>query len=70
MTAGRRYDSVMWLAAPALAVLALCYALPLLYLLARSIIRPEGVTLSLFVQFFADDYNCASSAIRCGSHRS
>jgi putative spermidine/putrescine transport system permease protein len=57
MIARLRGDGLAWLAAPALVVLTLFYALPLLYLLARSVMGPEGFTLGLFQAFFADDYN-------------
>lgn len=50
-------DRTLWLAVPALAYLAVFYAIPLLYLLARSFMGPSGPTLSLFTSFFADDYN-------------
>ncbi len=50
-------DRLAWLAAPALVFLAIFYALPLLYLLGRSVMGPQGFTLSLFQAFFADDYN-------------
>lgn len=50
-------DRALWLAVPALAYLAVFYAIPLLYLLARSFMGPSGPTLSLFTSFFADDYN-------------
>lgn len=48
---------VIWLAAPALGFLAIFYAAPLFYLLARSFIGPDGFSLQLFVAFFADSYN-------------
>ncbi len=57
MTKTAHRDRIVWLAAPALAYFALFYAAPLLYLLARSVIGPDGFTLSLFTAFFADDYN-------------
>lgn len=50
-------DRMLWLAAPALIYLALAYALPLAFLLARSFMGPQGPTLSLFTAFFADSYN-------------
>lgn len=50
-------DRMLWLAAPALLYLALAYALPLAFLLARSFMGPQGPTLSLFTAFFADSYN-------------
>ncbi len=57
MIARLRGDRLAWLAAPALVFLAIFYALPLLYLLARSVMGPQGFTLALFQAFFADDYN-------------
>ncbi len=57
MTPRFQGDRMAWLAAPALAFLAVFYALPLLYLLTRSVMGPEGFTLALFQAFFADDYN-------------
>lgn len=57
MTAVSRQDRTIWLAAPALVVLTLAYALPLAYLLARSFMGPDGFTLALFRNFFADEYN-------------
>ncbi|MCZ8183732.1 MAG: ABC transporter permease [Beijerinckiaceae bacterium] len=50
-------DRMLWLAAPALLYLAFFYAMPLIYLLGRSVIGPNGPTLSLFASFFADEYN-------------
>ncbi|MCA3365337.1 MAG: ABC transporter permease [Roseomonas sp.] len=46
-----------WLAAPAVIYLVLVYALPLLWLLARSITGPEGITFALFRDFFADPFS-------------
>ncbi len=57
MIARLRGDRLAWLAAPALVFLAIFYALPLLYLLGRSVMGPQGFTLALFQAFFADDYN-------------
>jgi putative spermidine/putrescine transport system permease protein len=57
MTARPKIDAVFWLAVPALAYLAIAYALPLLFLLARSVSGADGFTLSLFSAFFADAYN-------------
>lgn len=48
---------VIWLAVPALGFLAIFYAAPLFYLLARSFIGPNGFSLALFEAFFADSYN-------------
>ena len=57
MTKRPPFDPMIWLAVPALVYLAWFYAVPLLYLLARSVMGPDGFTLSLFTAFFADDYN-------------
>lgn len=57
MSGTARRDGLIWLAAPALVYLVVFYALPLAYLLGRSVIGPDGFTLSLFQSFFADDYN-------------
>ena len=46
-----------WLAAPAVAYLVLVYALPLLWLLARSITGPGGISFALFRDFFADPFS-------------
>ncbi len=46
-----------WLAAPAVAWLGLVYAVPLTFLLARSVTGPDGFTLQLFAAFFADPYS-------------
>ncbi|MFO0154854.1 MAG: ABC transporter permease [Alphaproteobacteria bacterium] len=46
-----------WLAVPAVAYLVLVYALPLLWLLARSITGPEGISFALFRDFFADPFS-------------
>jgi putative spermidine/putrescine transport system permease protein len=46
-----------WLAAPAVAYLALVYALPLIWLLARSVTGPEGISFALFRDFFADPFS-------------
>lgn len=50
-------NRVIWLAVPALGFLAIFYAAPLFYLLARSFIGPNGFSLGLFSTFFADGYN-------------
>lgn len=50
-------NRMIWLAAPALGFLAIFYAAPLFYLLARSLIGPDGFSLGLFQAFFADSYN-------------
>ena len=46
-----------WLAAPAVFYLTLVYALPIAWLLARSMIGPDGFSLSLFKEFFADSFS-------------
>jgi len=46
-----------WLAVPAVAYLVFVYALPLLWLLARSITGPEGISFALFRDFFADPFS-------------
>ncbi len=55
-TGGQR-DWTSALAAPAVAYLALVYALPLLWLLTKSITGPEGLTFAPFAKFFADPYS-------------
>ena len=50
-------DPVALLAAPALLYLVALYALPLLWLLAKSFVGPDGPTLSPYVDFFADPFN-------------
>lgn len=57
MSGRRRFDIAIWLAVPALAYLAIFYAGPLLFLLARSFKGPDGWTLALFAQFFDDPFN-------------
>lgn len=57
MSAAAPADRVAWLAVPAIAYLGLVYAIPLVFLLARSVTGPDGFTLSLFVQFFSDPYS-------------
>jgi putative spermidine/putrescine transport system permease protein len=56
---GRRepFDRVALLAVPAVAYLAIIYALPLVWLLARSIIGPKGFTLGPLADFFSDPFN-------------
>lgn len=57
MSAAAPADRIAWLAVPALAYLSLVYAIPLVFLLARSVTGPDGFTLALFVQFFSDPYS-------------
>jgi len=52
-----RRDPVALLAVPAVAYLLLLYALPLLWLLTKSIIGPDGLTLRPYLDFFADPFN-------------
>lgn len=53
----RRIDAIGLLAVPAVGYLALVYALPLVWLLGRSVIGPDGLTIEPYLRFFADDYN-------------
>jgi putative spermidine/putrescine transport system permease protein len=50
-------DRVVLLAVPAVAYLAIIYALPLVWLLARSVIGPKGFTLEPLADFFSDPFN-------------
>jgi len=50
-------DPVIFLAVPAVLYLLVLYALPLLWLLAKSFIGPAGPTLQPYVDFFADPFN-------------
>ncbi len=50
-------DRVVWLAVPAVAYLLFLYAWPLLMLLARGVIGPEGPTVEPLASFFADPFN-------------
>jgi putative spermidine/putrescine transport system permease protein len=56
---GRRepFDRVALLAVPAVAYLAIVYALPLVWLLARSVTGPKGFTLEPLAGFFSDPFN-------------
>jgi putative spermidine/putrescine transport system permease protein len=56
-TATATQDRSAWLAAPAVVYLGLVYAVPLVFLLARSVTGPDGFTLALFVKFFSDPYS-------------
>jgi putative spermidine/putrescine transport system permease protein len=51
------FDRVALLAVPAVAYLAIIYALPLVWLLARSVIGPKGFTLEPLADFFSDPFN-------------
>jgi putative spermidine/putrescine transport system permease protein len=51
------FDRVVLLAVPAVAYLALVYALPLVWLLARSVLGPKGLTFAPLADFFADPFN-------------
>jgi putative spermidine/putrescine transport system permease protein len=50
-------DPVALLAVPAVAYLLLLYALPLAWLLMKSIIGPAGLTLQPYLDFFVDPFN-------------
>jgi putative spermidine/putrescine transport system permease protein len=50
-------DPVALLALPAVAYLTLLYALPLLWLLLKSVIGPAGLTLAPYADFFGDPFN-------------
>ena len=54
---GLRLDRMIWLAVPAVAYLAVVYALPLLWLLGRSFTGPDGFTIAQFTAFFADPFS-------------
>lgn len=51
------FDPVGFLALPALMYLTVFYALPIVWLLARSVVGPGGVTLAPLAAFFADPFN-------------
>jgi putative spermidine/putrescine transport system permease protein len=51
------FDRVSLLALPAVAYLALVYAVPLAWLLARSVVGPTGFTFAPLADFFADPFN-------------
>jgi putative spermidine/putrescine transport system permease protein len=51
------FDRVVLLAVPAVAYLVLIYALPLVWLLARSVLGPKGFTFAPLAVFFADPFN-------------
>ena len=55
--AAERFDRIALLAVPAVLYLALVYALPLGWLLVRSITGPTGLTLAPMQAFFADSFN-------------
>lgn len=52
-----RVDPVAWLALPAVAYLALVYALPLVVLLARGVMGPKGFTIEPLASFLSDPFN-------------
>ncbi|MBV8753147.1 MAG: ABC transporter permease [Hyphomicrobiales bacterium] len=52
-----RIDPVAWLALPAVAYLALVYALPLIMLLARGVMGPKGFTIEPLASFLSDPFN-------------
>jgi putative spermidine/putrescine transport system permease protein len=68
VSAAAAKDRTAWLAAPAVLYLGLVYAIPLVFLLARSVTGPDGFTLTLFVQFFSDPYSwrVISNTLRIG----
>jgi putative spermidine/putrescine transport system permease protein len=51
------HDWTPMLALPAVLFLVIVYAVPLLWLLAKSVTGAEGVTVEPFVRFFADGYS-------------
>ncbi|SFJ87579.1 putative spermidine/putrescine transport system permease protein [Bosea sp. OK403] len=55
MSATRRFDPILLLAAPAVAYLTVVYGLPLLFLLGRSLLGAGG--FSAFAGFFADPFS-------------
>lgn len=57
MTSWRQRDWTGLLVLPAVIYLAVVYAWPLLWLLAKSLIGPTGVSLEPFAKFFADGYS-------------
>ena len=58
MTGGERQrDWTAWLVVPATAYLAIVYALPLVWLLAKSFTGPTGLSLAPFAEFFADPFS-------------
>lgn len=50
-------ERIWLLALPAVAYLAVVYAAPILYLLARSLFGPEGITLEPYLKFVSDPFN-------------
>jgi putative spermidine/putrescine transport system permease protein len=52
-----RPDPISLLALPAVVYLLVFYALPLAWLLARSLVGPTGLTFAPYAQFFADPFN-------------
>jgi putative spermidine/putrescine transport system permease protein len=52
-----RIDPVAWLALPAVAYLALVYAVPLVMLLARGVMGPKGFTVEPLASFLSDPFN-------------
>lgn len=52
-----RIDPVAFLALPAILYLLFVYALPLGWLLGRSVLGPQGFTLQPFVAFLGDPFN-------------
>jgi len=56
-TASPWRDPVALLAVPASLYLLLLYALPLLWLLAKSFLGADGLTLKPYIEFFSDPFN-------------
>jgi putative spermidine/putrescine transport system permease protein len=52
----RRVDTVSLLAAPATAYLVVAFAVPLLLLLATSVVTPAGLSLAGYGRFFSDPF--------------
>ena len=57
MTGTSRVDRTIWLAVPAVAYLMVVYAMPLVFLLGRSVWGADGFTLSLFQTFLSDPFS-------------
>jgi putative spermidine/putrescine transport system permease protein len=51
------FDPVLLLAVPALAYMAVVFALPVLVLIVRSFSTPQGVTAAAYVDFLSDGFN-------------
>lgn len=57
MRSGGAERRIILLAVPAVAYLGIVYALPLVWLLARSVTGPDGFSLALFQTFLADPFS-------------